>query len=323
MPGRVLTIHLLEGTANGIQTAEIDNWIGKVFLAPRTDLPNMVKQQEIKDALGVYVLVGDSPNQIGKNIVYIGQGNVTNRLTTHSKDTDKEYWDSKMLVIVAKDGSLNTADCLYLESRLIELAIKSGAADVENQTNPTPPFLVATDKTRVDNFLTQIQTLLPVLNINFFTPPPVLLKPPVMSISNEATSQPIVAVGFQSTSPFSTSDGAASTTFTLAVKGILAEAEYTNNQFVVRHGSQASSKDGVLANSYKALRQQYKSSGVLQNDPTTSNLVFTQDTPFNSTSAAAAVICGYSVNGPKSWRVKKTGQTYDAWQQAQLPMVSN
>ncbi len=109
MTGRVLTIHLLKGTANGIQTAEIDNWIGKVFVAPRTDLPTIVQQQEIKDALGVYVLVGDDPNQFGKNIIYVGQGSVTSRLAIHNKDTDKDYWDSKTLVVVAKDGSLNTA----------------------------------------------------------------------------------------------------------------------------------------------------------------------------------------------------------------------
>ena len=120
MSGRVLTIHLLEGTANGIQTAEIDNWIGKVFVAPRTDLPTLLQQPDLK-GLGVYVLIGDDPNQINRSIIYIGQGQVANRLTQHSSDKAKSFWDNKTLVVVAKDDSLNAADCLYLESMLIVL----------------------------------------------------------------------------------------------------------------------------------------------------------------------------------------------------------
>ncbi len=52
MSGRVLTIHLVEGTANGLQTAEIDGWIGKVLVAPRTDLPTLLQQPDLK-GLGV------------------------------------------------------------------------------------------------------------------------------------------------------------------------------------------------------------------------------------------------------------------------------
>lgn len=321
MDSRVLTIHLIEGTANGIQIAESDNWIGKVFVAPRTDLPNVVKQQEIKDGLGVYVLVGDDPNSPGGYVIYIGQGNVANRLTIHSRDTDKDYWDSKMLVIVAKDRSLNTTDCLYLESRLIGLATESKVAVVKNQTNPPVPLLVAPDRTRVENFLTQIQTLLPVLNINFFTPP-VLSQPPVTVTPSTVTSPPNVSPGTQNIVPQVVPDASASTTFILSIGVLTAEAVYVNNQFIVRVGSQANPTEGALSVGYKALRQKYQANGVPKDDPNTGKLVFSQDTPFTSTSAAAAVVCGYNVNGPMNWKVEATSQTYDAWQQAQLPTVS-
>jgi len=320
MAGRVLTIHLVEGTASGLQTAEIDNWIGKVFVAPKIDLPMLLKQQEIKDALGVYVLIGDDPNQFGKNIIYIGQGSVTSRLVTHSKDNDKDYWDSKVLVVVAKDGSLNTADCLYLESRLIDLANKSSSADVRNQTNPPPPFLAATDKTRVENFLTQIQTLLPVLNVNFFTPPvfPLSVTPPaplpappaVLAIHNIIA--PILPVA------------ALPPCFVYATQVVKAEAKIINNFFVVLKGAIVSPNEtSSVGTRNSALRSQLRASGKLINDSHSINWILTDNVDFTSPSAAAAVICGFSAAGPKVWKVKGTQQTYGEWQQAQVNAVSS
>lgn len=317
MSGRVLTIHLLEGNANGIQTAEIDNWIGKVFVAPKTDLPMMLKQHEIKDALGVYVLIGDDPNYFGKNIIYIGQGNITSRLTAHSKDEDKDYWDSKTLAVVAKDGSLNTADCLYLESRLIELARKSSSADVKNQTNPAPTFLAATDKTRVENFLTQIQTLLPVLNINFFTPSPTLplfpvVVTPVVDLFQLASIKPdqnsVIADTFV-TKP--------SPRFVLIRTFANAQAEIVDHIFVVLKGSTiCSAEKPSIGKLNSDLRLQLKSSGKLINDVQSGKWTFTEDIAFTSPSSAAAVVCGCSVNGQQYWKVSGSTQTYGGYQQS-------
>ena len=323
MSGRVLTIHLLEGTANGIQTAEIDNWIGKVFVAPKTDLPLMLKQQEIKDALGVYVLVGDDPNHYGKNIIYVGQGNITNRLTTHSKDDDKDYWDSKTLAVVAKDGSLNTADCLYLESRLIELAKKSSSADVKNQTNPAPPFLAATDKTRVENFLTQIQTLLPVLNVNFFTPTPALSA---SSIKITSTAAPLFApvAKVQDVIAPSLPATVSSPRFVFATATVNAEAELVNNRFVVLKGSTVSSiEKPSIGKLNSGLRSDLLAAGKLINHSQTGKWTFAEDVAFTSPSAAAAVICGYSIAGPKCWKVQGSAKTYSDWERAQVAEVSS
>lgn len=129
MAGRVLTIHLLEGTANGIQTAEIDNWIGKVFVNPKVDLPNLLKQPELQ-GLGVYILIGNDPNILHRSMIYIGEGNVTNRLSLHNADQSKTFWDAKTVAIVASTGVLDKADCRYLESRLVEIASIAGVATI-------------------------------------------------------------------------------------------------------------------------------------------------------------------------------------------------
>lgn len=253
MTGRVLTIHLVEGSANGLQTAEIDNWIGKVFVAPRTDLPTLLQQPEMK-GLGAYVLIGDDPNQINRNIIYVGQGHVANRLTQHSADATKAFWDNKTLVVVAKDNSLNTADCLYLESRLIELASNAKSSTLTNGQHPALPNMAATDKTRVENFLAQIQVLLPVLNINFFVAPPKLPQAISQVAQPLAKTQTVSQNGQGQIAP-----PVPSPTFILVTGKVQAEAQLVNNKFVVRRGAIVSASETSGLGPYgSALRTQLR-----------------------------------------------------------------
>lgn len=309
MQGRVLTIHLVEGTASGLQTAVIDNLAGIVFVAPRTDLVSLLQQPEIA-GFGIYILIGDDPDKIGKNIIYIGQGNVKDRLTLHSKDSDKDFWNSKTLVIVATDNSLFQTECLYLESRLIDLAKKSGITEVRNQTNPLPQSLTPTKKTPLENFLSQIQILLPVLNVDYFVQPlSVTLRTGNLSIP--ATKQ----IG---------SIAQVSPRFVFITGGVSAEAELINNKFVVIKGSFVNPIDAAsIGKSNSALRSQLRASGKLVDDITAGRWIFSEDVAFNSPSAAAAVVSGFSVAGPQVWKIKDTQQTYGAWQQAQVDLVSS
>ena len=318
MTGRVLTIHLVEGSANGLQTAEIDNWIGKVFVAPKTDLPTLLQQPELK-GLGAYVLIGDDPNQISRNIIYIGQGHVTNRLTQHSSDGTKSFWDNKTLVVVAKDNSLNTADCLYLESRLIELAGNARLSTLTNGQHPALPNMAAPDKTRVENFLAQIQVLLPVLNINFF------ITPPKLPQAAPQTTQPLPKTQTASQNgPGQIAAPVPLPTFVLATGTVRAEAQLVNNRFVVRQGAVVSASETRGLGPYgSALRKQLRQDGRLVDDPQSGHCTFSQDVDFASPSAAACTICGYRVNGPQYWKVKGTSQSYDDWQQAQVKAVSS
>ena len=306
MQGRVLTIHLVEGTASGLQTAEIDNWFGKVFVAPRPELPNLLRQPELS-GLGVYILIGDDPDQVGRNIVYIGQGAVGGRLNIHSSDNGKAFWDSKTIVVT---GRLNNSACLYLESRLIELAIKAGIAEVTNGQKPSLPYMSNPDKTTAENFLEQILVLLPVLNIYYFVQPP--------TVTSRLGSSPTTAA------KQSGSIAQVSPRFVFVTGGISAEAELIDNQFVVIEGSQVTPTEAVsVGKSNSALRSQLRASGKLVDDITAGRWIFSEDVAFNSPSAAAAVVSGFSVAGPQVWKIKDTQQTYGAWQQAQVDLVSS
>ena len=317
MTGRVLTIHLVEGSANGLQTAEIDNWIGKVFVAPRTDLPTLLQQPEMK-GLGAYVLIGDDPNQVNRNIIYVGQGHVANRLTQHSSDSAKTFWDNKTLVVVAKDNSLNTADCHYLESRMIELANNAKSSTLTNGQYPALPNMAATDKTRVENFLAQIQVLLPVLNINFFVAPPKLPQA-IFPVVQPLFNSPMASQNGHGQTP----PPVPSPTFVLVTGAVSAEAQVVSNAFVVRQGGLANANESQsIGKSNSTLRSQLRTSGKLVDDAQSGRWVFAEDVAFGSPSAAAAVICGFSIAGPQAWKVKGTQQTYGAWLQAQVNAVS-
>lgn len=314
MSSRVLTIHLVEGTANGLQTAEIDNWIGEVFVAPKPDLPNLLKQSELQ-GLGVYILIGDDPNQINRSIIYVGQGQVKERLIKHSTDQDKDYWDNKTVAIVAKNGSLNTADCLYLESRLIVLAQQSGYSTVKNIQSPTLPYLAPTDKTRVENFLEQIQVLLPVLNINFFVPPIKLPKPIIQVVPALQEMQPSDYHIPPVISPVSAR-------FFLKVTNVCAEAELVDNKFVVLKGALISpTEKPSVGKSNSALRSQLRANGKIIDDTNSEKWISATDITFSSPSAAAAVICGFSIAGPQYWKVIGTQQSYKQWLQDQVDAV--
>ena len=295
MAGRALKIHLEEGTATGLQTIEIDNWTGKVIIALKSDLPNLLKRQELQsEALGIYVLIGKHPTQIGTSKIYIGQGKVAGRLVRHSRDAKKVFWDNKVLVIVAKDDSLNAAHCRYIERRLIELAKKSNSnRELKNDVIPKPVPLSHTDKTQADNFLEQALTLLPVLNIDYF----------------DQTAIPTSSVS--------------SPRFTFVTRAGTAEAEIINNEFVVLKNSNTSPNETQsIGPSNRQLRAQLRANGSIANDPASGKWIFTRNVSFETPSAAAGVVGGASIAGPTAWKIVATQQTYRDWLQNQVNAVA-
>ena len=110
--GRSVRLFLAEGTATGIVTAEIINWTGHVITAPRTRLDAALKRPELKGT-GIYFLFGtnfdaDLPT------VYVGEGdNIAARLSTHSKDEQKDFWE-RFAAITNKDMNLTKTHVKYL-----------------------------------------------------------------------------------------------------------------------------------------------------------------------------------------------------------------
>ena len=102
--------------------------------------------------------------------------------------------------------------------------------------------------------------------------------------------------------------------FQMTSVGTNAKARQVGGGFVVLKGSTVKKATAPsLGGVYVELRQQLVSQGKLVESDKDGYWVFTADVPFNSPSAAAAVVAGMNMPGPTTWQIPETGQTYKHW----------
>jgi len=292
--GRTIRIHLVDGTANGIRTAEIMNWTGKAVVASRTDLADLAKRDEAKRT-GIYCLVGPDPEKTGRTRIYIGEADrVIGRLKDHDSDAKKQFWTSVVLV-TSKDENLTKSHGRYLESRLIAIATESRRASLANGTAPEPPRLPEPDVDDMEFFLEQIQMMFPVLGFDF-------LQPLVEQDPEETVTSPL---------------------FVLAKVGAKAEAREIGDQFVLLAGSTAR-KHGVKSwDAYVSLRDGLVADGRLAERGPPGYYVATEDIPFSSPSAAAAIVRASNCNGRTEWTMEDGKTTYADWSASRLAAATD
>ena len=295
--GRSIRLFLVDGTPNGLLTAEIMNWTGHALTGPRSKLSELVQRPEC-GRTGIYFLIGPDPENALRPLVYIGESDdVAKRLKQHNRPEDqngKDFWE-KVCLITSKDQNLTKAHVKYLESHLIALAKGSGRCGLVNGTAHDYTMLPEADQADMAFFIEQIRTILPVLGFDFLRDRQKLsdqLQPPA-----EESAQPVL--------------------FEMEVPkyGIRAEAQELDGEFVVLAGSQAREAwvGGSKYASYRPLYEQLTVDGVLVADGA-GKVRFAQDQTFSSPSAAAAVISGRSANGRIVWYEKVSRKTYGEWQ---------
>jgi len=292
MNGKTIRLYLVNGSPTDILTAEIINWTGKVIVAPRSQLADLAKRDEVRRT-GVYCLVGPDPENPLRDAVYFGEGdNVLTRLTAHDKDESKDFW-TRCAVVISKDQNITKSHGRYLESRLISIAYQADRATIHNGTAPPLPPLPEPDIADMEYFLEQLQMMLPVLRFTFLQPKPT-----------------VTPAGGQSTS-------AESPLFLLSAVGAEAQAREINGEFVVLKGSTAR-KEGLKSwTSYKSLREQLVGERKLVESGQPDYYVFSDDVTFSSPSAGAAVVNAGNMNGRTNWKTE-TGETYQQWHDKKL-----
>ena len=306
--GRSLRLFLVDGTPNGLLTAEIMNWTGHVLTGPRSKLAELVQRPEC-GRTGVYFLVGPDPENNLRFKVYIGESDdVAKRLKQHNRPEasegtagGKDFWE-KVCLVTSKDQNLTKTHVKYLESLLISIANQVGRCELLNGTAHDYGNLPESDRADMAFFLEQIRTVLPVLGFDFLRE----LSKPSAAVSASLVAQ-------VSSSP----------RFNLEVPryGISAQGQEVDGEFFVLKGSKARVEWVGTERGYQGLFKQLVAEGLLVAQGS-DNLVFSDDYAFSSPSAAAAVVCGRSANGRTSWVVEGTGQTYAAWQDQQLNSVT-
>lgn len=263
MQAATIKLFLVHGSPNGLRTAELSNWSGKAVAAPRTEIADLLKREELSSP-GFYLLTGVDPDS-GDGAIYIGEAeNVANRLKGHAS---KDFWNAAT-VFVSKDDNLTKAHIRYLEGVLIERAIKIGTSVVVNAAS-SGAKLPESDAAEMNVYLEKCLQLLPVLGISVF---------------NE-----VVDASVRNTD-----------LLYCKIKGLEATGKRTANGFVVFAGSQAVLNHRPSAVLTKVRREQLVEKGVLVED--SGFLVFAKDTEFGSPSTAASIVRGGNSSGLACWK---------------------
>lgn len=294
--GRTIQLFLVDGKPTGLRKVTIHGWTGLVFVSGASAFGAMTAREEV-DRTGVYVLSGPDPDKAGETRVYIGSGNsVSDRIEQSAEKRD--FWEVA-IAVTTSDDDLSKGHAEYLEARLIKMTADAGRVLLDNSTQPDPKKrrLPEADIANMEQFLTNLQIVLPVIGLD-------MLKPQPKAVAIAATpATPEVQKEVQ---------------FTIQHKsGVQATMVEEDGEFVVLEGSEALKDTGhVQHESYAMLKAKLIETGVIA-AVDTGRFKFTKPWPFSSLSAAAAVVLDRNANGRTEWKVKGATQTYHDWQQAQ------
>jgi hypothetical protein len=291
--GQSLQLFFIDGTPDGMLTAQIFNWTGHVLVAPRIRLAEALKREQ-SSFTGVYVLLGDSDDSNFAR-AYIGESDdVAARIRSH--DASRDWW-TQAILITSTANSLNKAHVRYLESRLVEEARRAGRMKLENGNAPPGSSLSEADVANMEQFVEYVLTILPAIRVDGF-----LVKTRIQPATQTTTTPD------RATAEFS---------MKLANGDVNAIARLENGEFIVQAGSEGRDKWIGVDHNYRKLFNEVVESGVYVLDG--SRRRFNKAYAFSSPSAAGAVLSGRATAGPIAWVVTTNpSKTYKEWEAEQL-----
>ncbi len=282
--GKTIKLFLIDGDTNGRMTCELSNWTGKAYKIPRNSIRICTDRPELQTT-GVYMLMNRNTDLSEKGQVYIGEAeDIFKRLFQHLKE--KDFWNDA-IVFISKDENLNKAHIKYLENRLYEIATHANRYNVINSQTPTQSSISESDKAEMEEFLSNILTLVSTLGFNAFEQIRQVDKKEDLEIAEDLF-------------------------YISAVRGANGIGKTTSEGFVVFENSQVADP---VTNSYpktmQKLRDALLSEGIIIKKD--NKLILEQDYLFSSSSTAAMIIMGRSANGPIEWKLKsgKTLRDYE------------
>lgn len=288
--GRSLELFFVDGTPDGLVSAEMFNWTGHVLQVPRIRLRDALKREETTRT-GIYILLGETEDGA---LAYIGEtDDVGKRLREHAKS--KPWWDRAILITSAND-LLHKAHVSYLEAKLVKIATDAGQCPLENGNAPTGATLPEAAVANMESYVENLLVILPALKVDIFTNK---IRPSVDE-DRRMDATPTTTPRFELRLPKTQSQ---------------AFAELTNDEFVVLKGSKARATwvgKGSADSGYNKLRDRLVTTGVIA--PDGAEYVFRDNYAFASVSAAAAVILGRASNGRIEWKVSGSSRTYADWE---------
>jgi hypothetical protein len=272
--GKTIKLFYVSGDPTGLRVADVMNWAGMAVAVPRNHLAAFKARKEA-DRPGVYILLGDDPDAAGEVKAYIGEAEaLSSRLAQHARDEAKDWW-SEAVVFTSKDGNLTKAHAKHLELALYKLAGDAQRVNLANGSEPSGAALPESDQADMDGFIEYVRLVLP----------------------------PLSARAAQMLEPKGGSDRTGPE-FTYKVLKAEARMRRVAEGYVVLKGSTAVKKTyPSLSKGYRARREELIRDAVMAPGPAEDLLVFSSDTVFSSSSAAAAIVSGAPQSGPAGWRL--------------------
>lgn len=201
-----------------------------------------------------------------------------------------------MIFFVSKDENLTKSHVKYLESRLIQIALSVKRYKIENYNQSQLSSLPAADRDAMEEFLLYIKLLIGVLGHKLLEEITIVnkKKEEIIPLTATTTANKII----ETTSNLE---------LTLSIAGLKAKALQTDEGIVVLEGSEAA-KDytNSLSLGYGDIREKLINNGDLILDG--NKYIFKKNVLFDTASPAAAIVVGYNINGPLTWK-DKTGKT--------------
>lgn len=269
--GKTIRIFLLDGTTNGLTTAELSNWTGIGVKVPRIKVKEYSSRSEFQKP-GVYILIGKGENN--EDAAYIGEAEIiAERLSQHIGN--KDFW-TEVVFFGSKDKYLNKASVKYLENRLYELAVKAGRYTI-SQNIPTQSELSEAEQAELEEFLSNIKTLTATLGYKLF----------------EALEETVEHSQIQQQFFYCRNTAGAESKGSPSTEGFIV---YKESLFMAQE--QPSLADGI-----RLERQMMLKEGILR--PEGAFYRLTKDYVFTSSSRAAGAILARSASGPLEWKTEE------------------
>lgn len=266
--GKTIRLFLVDGTANGLTTAELSNWTGIGIKVPRIKIKEYSNRPEFQKP-GVYILIGKGENN--EDAAYIGEAEViANRL--FQQISDKDFWN-EAIFFSSKDKYLNKASIKYLENRLHDLALKANRYSID-QNIPTRSELSEAEQAELEEFLAHIKILTATLGHKLF----------------EALDETIEDQEVQNQLFYCRNGAGADSKGSPSTEGFIV---YKDSLFMIQE--QPSLADGIHVE-----RQKMLSDGTLKTEG--AFYLLTKDYVFTSPSRAAAATLARSASGPLEWK---------------------
>lgn len=269
--GKQLRLFLPDGTPTGPRYYEIVNWTGQALQIPLTRIKELVSGAWVEfQRPGIYLVRGQSED--GHPRLYIGESeDVAHRVQSHPSGLNFEI--SEILLFSSKDDNLSKSHVLWLETQLIQRALKAKRITLVNYKQPPLKMLSRAEQATMLEFIAHLELIAQTAGFNFFSE----------ADTKTRKKQSIL-------------------TYILPQVGLKATAARTDEGFLVYAGSDAAgSITPALSNGYASQREELIDKGMLA-PAEDGKLKFTADCPFASPSAAAAIIAGGPRSGPENWK---------------------